>query len=234
MHYSSINSLIKELIFKPAGQYEALSNYMNILLKKSKTELEFLSRVREIIGNLCQDRSHEIQLLNKVITISENDYRLFYKITADIKENLLAFKLPKVSGILKSGKNNEFTFIYEYYYDYLIYLNAHGYVFNIWEKGREDKSTFSFQLREMENGIDLKVTDLYADSERFYLGKGISIAMIFEAKKIFNKRIISSSNKSRGNYTEFNTEEAIEKVWSRLVNDGLAEYDPKLDYYFVL
>jgi hypothetical protein len=85
----------------------------------------------------------------------------------------------------------------------------------------------------MENGIDLKVVDLYPDLSKYYLGKGISIAIILEARNIFKKRIISSSNLSTSNYCEWNTPEAIEKVWKKLVKTGEAKYKQELDCYIV-
>jgi hypothetical protein len=234
MHYTSLSEQIKELIFEPALVSEEINEYLFAILLKSSTELELLSRVRETIGNLTQSKSYEIQLLDKEITLTGSNHKLFYEIVYTIKVNLIAFKHKLVRGTFKSGLSKEHTFLYEYYYDYFTYLNAHGYVFDIWEAGRESLPTFDFRLREMENGSDLKVTGLYADPDHYYNGKGISIAIILEAKLIFNKRIISSANRKSGDYGEFNTPEAIEKVWNRMVKAGLAVYDSNLDYYIVL
>lgn len=141
----------------------------------------------------------------------------------------------KIIGELKSQKNGvEFTFIFEYFYEYKDYLEGMGYIFRIWNETISSNDYFSFQLREMENGTDLKVVDLYPDREKNYIGKGISISIILKSKEIFNKRIISSSNKRKSHPGEFNTREAIEKVWDRMVLLGLAKYDSDNDYYFVL
>jgi hypothetical protein len=141
---------------------------------------------------------------------------------------------PVIKGHLLTIKNGtKHDFLYEYRRIYHEYLNAEVYTFKIWIEGDgvEDIYRFSYMLRIMENGVDLKVVDLYANH---YAGMGISKAIILKSKVLFNKRIISSSDKVRSYDGESNREDAREKVWKSLVRDGLAEYDAKEDYYFLL
>ncbi len=142
----------------------------------------------------------------------------------------------KIIDILVSrNKNNkEFVFLLEYYLDYIYDYGANSFIFLIWEKGREAEDKFSYRLRVMENGNDLKVVDLFGDCNNYYLGKGISIAIILKSKEIFNKRIISSSNKRQSYRGEANYKPAIEKVWKKMVSKGLAGYDSENDFYFTL
>jgi len=149
--------------------------------------------------------------------------------------NSTTFEKKKIQGILKSVKNNmQFNFLFEYYVDYIKDYGANALIFLIWEEGRESEDKFSFRLRIMENGNDLKVVDLFGDCSSYYLGKGISIAMILRSKEMFNKRIISSSNKAKSFIGEANYKDATEKVWKRMVDSGLAEYDCLNDYYSTL
>jgi hypothetical protein len=135
-------------------------------------------------------------------------------------------------GTLVSVKNNgEHNFRFEYFLHYDEYLKANVYVFDIWEEGRESKPKFSFLLRVMENGTDLKVIDLFAGE--YYKGKGISVAIILNAKELFNKRITSSSKKVKSHYSEDRWKDA-EKVWQGLVEKGFAKYDEHNDYYYTL
>lgn len=141
-----------------------------------------------------------------------------------------------IFGDFVSSKNGlNFALKYSYKLEYLEKKKGLVYIFDIWEYGRENESKFSYMLRIMEDGISLKVVDLYPDFERYYLGKGISIAIILESSKIFNKRIISSSNnfKTKSSLGEFNSEKAIEKVWHRMMNMNLVEYDKINDVYFI-
>lgn len=138
--------------------------------------------------------------------------------------------LPKIRGTI-STKDGEF--IFEYYLNHHPHLKSDVYFFDIWRDGDdlENLHKFSFLLRVMENGRDLKVVDLFAGD---YKGKGISIPIILKSKQLFNKRIISSSNRIKSYSGEANWGEAIEKVWKPLVSQGLAKYDTEKDYYFVL
>lgn len=133
----------------------------------------------------------------------------------------------KGSGTLKTRKlSQEFTFTYQYTLKYIRAYGGNTYEFQIWEPGHEAQDRFSFQLRIMENGNDLKVVDLFGDNSNYYLGKGISIAIILEAMHIFNKRIISEHD---GGWPA-----AREKVWERMRLQGLADYDITNKYYFTV
>lgn len=141
----------------------------------------------------------------------------------------------KSMGILTTTKNGkEFTFLFECHLEYVKNYGAEAFIFLIWEEGRFNESKFSFRLRIMENGNDLKVVDMYGDCFNYYLGKGISIAMILRSKEMFKKRIISSSNIVKSYFYEAISKTAIEKVWLRMVKSGLAGYDSINDYYFTL
>lgn len=135
----------------------------------------------------------------------------------------------KSQGVIvtKSGE-----FAYEYHRDYHSNLKADVYFFKIWKTG-DDLNTirpYSFCLRVMENGKDLKVVDMFACD---YKGKGISIPILFEAKRIFGKKIISSSNQLPTYSGESNWQNAIDKIWKPLLQQGFANYDAKYDHYYL-
>ena|SRR5437868_3949021 len=133
----------------------------------------------------------------------------------------------KIRGVV-TGKNEEFVFEYSTVYN--THLKSNVYVFQIWND-RElslELHRYSLILEILHNG-DLKVIDLFAGD---YAGKGISIPMILKAKQLFGKRIISSSNRFKSSHTEGNWVDAINKVWNPMVNQGLAKYDEKRDYYY--
>lgn len=223
------------LLFKPAEVLPAFSNNIHAIFKQSNSDLEFLARVRSNLSELLQYTRNDIALLPEQLCINANNYYLFYSVLEEMKKNLIAFETKKTLSCFTSKKNSrEFKLLFEYYLEYIVDYNAKAYIFEIWEKGRETEDKFSFRLRIMENGKDLKVVDLIGDCSSYYLGKGISIAMILKSKEMFNKRIISSSNKVKTFTGEANYKPAIEKVWKRMVDKGLAEYDSKYDYYFTL
>ncbi len=136
-------------------------------------------------------------------------------------------------GYLYTDKCKNFKFTYEYFEEYSVTLKANGIYFRIYEEndGIDPMYHFEYALRVMENNTDLKVVDLFAKK---YIGLGISRAIILKSKEIFQKRIISSSNKFPSYIGEANWPESIDKVWKPLVSRGLANYDIKNDYYFVL
>ena len=120
---------------------------------------------------------------------------------------------------LTSNKNGiKYNFLYKYHQAYIEAYEGETYIFEIWENGREDKDKFSFCLKLMENNLDLKIVDLYPDAQKHYLGKGISIAIIKEAKSIFKKRIISSSNRNPTFDSESRWSDSSTKVWQKLVD----------------
>jgi hypothetical protein len=139
------------------------------------------------------------------------------------------------TGILISAKKGiNYTYLYEYYKMYVKAYYGEAYIFNIWERGKEHDGKFSFRLKIMDNGQDLKVVDLYPDADKYYLGKGISISIIKEVKSIFNKRIISSSNKYPTFRSESRRDDASKKVWERLVLLKEAFYDKENDYFHTI
>lgn len=136
----------------------------------------------------------------------------------------------KYCGILNTRKG-DFRYRYK-----PIFSKEHGtiiYYFDIWQQGDnpDDYKNFSFLLKELPNGTDLKVIDLFANK---YEGCGISIPIILKAKEIFAKRIISSSNNHKMHYSEANWQDAIDKVWLPMVSQGLAKYDDANDIFIVL
>lgn len=137
-------------------------------------------------------------------------------------------KTEKMTGILYTSKNEKnYTFLYSFQEEYLEAHNGNILIFEIWEEGKEELDKFSFMLREMENDTDLKVVDLFSDSKKYYLGKGISRAMILNCKNLFVKRIISE----RGNK---NWVEARTKVWERMKSNGEVAYCESKDFYFTI
>jgi hypothetical protein len=133
--------------------------------------------------------------------------------------------------VTKNDLSTEFVF--EFFQSYHKELKAYIYSFDIWKEGDEIETShrFNFMLRIMENDKDLKVVDLFANR---YKGCGISKAIILKSKDLFNKRIISCSNKFPTYIGEQNWEEAILKVWRPMVNKGLANYNTEGDYYYVI
>lgn len=133
-----------------------------------------------------------------------------------------------MTGILYSLKDEKkYTFLYSFQKEYLEAHNGNILIFEIWEKGKEELDKFSFMLREMENGTDLKVVDLFSDSKKYYLGKAISRAMILHCKNLFVKRIISEGGNN-------NWEEARTKVWERMKSNGEVAYCESNDFYFTI
>lgn len=134
---------------------------------------------------------------------------------------------------LRSFKNNiEFQFLYTYKKIYQAKIKSQVYCFEIWEGGRESEEKFTCNFKIMENDEDIKLIDLFPPD--YYRGKGISIAIILKAKELFNKRIISSSNIKRTFIGEMRWKDATEKVWKRMVDDGIASFDPKNDIFYTL
>lgn len=139
----------------------------------------------------------------------------------------------KITGQIITGKAEKtFSFWYEYVSRYEEDYNMPSYCFDIWEKGREKEFKFSFILLIMDNLPDLKVIDMYATNE-YYRGKGIARAIILESKKLFNKRVISSSNKNKIFNREMRKPDA-NRVWEKMVEEGLVQYNFEGDYFFTI
>lgn len=128
--------------------------------------------------------------------------------------------------------NNKKRFEYTYFLDTKL-KNREIYSFDIYEKGRENDSKFSFMLEKVDDNM-LKVIDLFPDTEKYYLGNKISISIILEAKKIFNKTIRSSSNRYPKYIGEMRFEPAEIYVWKPLVEMGLAKYNEEKDFYYTI
>lgn len=123
-------------------------------------------------------------------------------------------------------------FIYGYFPFYNETYQIDTIAFLIWDKNEPRKDKADMSLLVMDDGVHLKVIDLFMKS---YAGRGIAPAIILEAQKLFGKRIISSSNskKYKTFYSEANWQEAIDRVWEPLRKQGLAEYDDTKDYYIL-
>lgn len=102
--------------------------------------------------------------------------------------------------------------------------------FRIFLKGDKYDEWFDFKLAPISNDT-LKVTGMFIGKES-HRGKGIPDAMILEARRIFQKKIISSSNKKKIIYEW--RKQAADKVWKRLIQKGYAEYDEKSDIYYLI
>ncbi len=228
---------IKELIISPSKELEPLNFTIIEISKTSKDEIEFLKRIKTKINEFLQYELEHIEYLQEDIAIKKSEFYQLRKILMEIRSNLNQFPTKYIQGELTSHKNgNSYKFLYNYYMDYIEGDNGNSYVFEIWSDGNENEGKFSFRLKIEKNGKDLKVVDLYPDSTKKYLGKGISIAIILESKKIFNKRIISSTNVDDKQTVqgEDNSEAAIEKVWKRLVDNDKAKYDRLNGYYYTI
>jgi hypothetical protein len=134
----------------------------------------------------------------------------------------------KTYGKLVTPKG-EFT--YSYFLFHNNNYNFDSYAFSIWDANDDTgKHSADFSLLIMDDDIHLKVIDLFMHD---YQGKGIAKAIILKASEIFGKTIISSSNTNKSFIGESNWREAIERVWQPLVNNGLAYFDQKNDYFVV-
>ncbi|HLP13604.1 MAG TPA: hypothetical protein VK177_16840 [Flavobacteriales bacterium] len=224
-----------QMVLEPSKEVSGLNKKILSILESSNCKIEFLSKVKNEIEELITYKFSDIHLLPEELQITLENYYLFQSKLSKIKNEIDKINPTKIRGRIVSHKNEiAFDFLFEYYLDYISTYGGLAYIFDIWEEGRENFGKFSFQLRVMENGQDLKVVDLYPDSQKHYLGKGISIAIILHSKELFNKRIISSSNKKKSFEGEANWQDAIEKVWKRLENNSLAGYDKENDFYYLV
>jgi hypothetical protein len=209
---------------------QKLKDVIELLQNNSNSKIEFLGLVR---SQILKYENLGDEYLHKLISINKEDYPNFFKTIREIENFINSIPIEKRTGEFKSVKNG-ILYKYDWFEEYNIRNNAINKIFEIWERGREDKSKFSFILREMENKKDLKVIDLFPDSEKYYLGNGIAISMILECKKLFGKRIISSSNLFPSSTNEARWEDATKKVWEKLVNQELAKYDSKKDIFYTI
>jgi hypothetical protein len=114
----------------------------------------------------------------------------------------------RIGGKISTNvKSEDREFLYEYFTYYNTDYKSETYGFDIWEEGREGEFKFSFILLILNNSSDLKVIDMNA-TDKYYRAKGIARAIILESKKIFGKRIISSSNSSKVHWREMRRSDA--------------------------
>lgn len=92
--------------------------------------------------------------------------------------------------------------------------------------------SFYVVLKIMSGDKELKLIDLFPADH--YRGKGLSVAIITEARKLFQRTIISSSTNCPTYTGESRRIDATNKVWQRLVDDGLAGYDGERDVFYTL
>ena len=226
----------KRLILKPASRLDSLLGLIQKIAKNCTSNIEFRRKIENKLRSILQYEIHQLEYVQKELKINNTEFDLLQKVGNEILNNLNQCQKDIHYGILKTQKNVlNFNFKYRYFLDYIEEYKGEVYVFDIWSEGKEAEKKFSFQLKKMKNGKDLKVVDLYPGKDE-YKGKGISIAIINESKMIFNKRIISSSNnyKKTCHNGESNSDIAIIKVWQRMLDQGMVKYDIKNDFYFTI
>lgn len=139
-----------------------------------------------------------------------------------------------VTNFIYTHNSIRYNFLIDIAHEYSDDWTGFVYILKVYEKGKEEDDFFSVILREMENGSELKVVDLYPDRNKYYLGKRISINIILFLKEYFKKRIISSSNNKHSEYCEFNSDIAIKYVWEKLRSFNKVEYCRTRDVYYTL
>lgn len=138
-------------------------------------------------------------------------------------------KRRKITTIGKDLKKHECE--YEIHTRYDRHNKFHKVELRLFMKGDENSKWFDFKLAPIGDDT-LKVTDMFVGKES-HRKKGIPEALIMESKKLFGNKIISSSDKHPILISEWRREVAS-KVWDRLVKKGLAEYNSKFDFYFLI
>ena len=103
--------------------------------------------------------------------------------------------------------------------------------FRTYLPGDKEEVWFDFKIALIDNSI-IKVTDMFIGKEEHRM-KGIPEALILEVKRLYNKKVISSSNKKPIILSEWRRIEA-DKVWKRLVRLNKAKYDELNDIYELL
>ncbi|MHB8521894.1 MAG: hypothetical protein ACYDH9_14190 [Limisphaerales bacterium] len=94
----------------------------------------------------------------------------------------------------------------------------------------EDEEFFDFTVQE-EQQARLRVTMMHNHSREEYTSKGVSEAMITTLAEASGKTVTSSSNKAGPG--EYRTVPA-DKIWKRLVQKGLAQYNSDEDRYYAI
>ena len=222
------NVILPLIFFKPLQQ---------IIKDLQSEEHELVVLLGKVEYEIYRFKNHGYNNLHKCINIPRNQYDNFFFTINKVENYILSIPKEYKKGVLQTTKKEvNYKFNYHYYTEFHKTYKAQSYIFDIWEDGKSNDNCFSFQLRVMENGTDLKVVDLFPDTKNYYLGKGISIAMILKAKSIFNKRIISSSNiDAKTSFSgEMRWSDATNKVWKKLEKKNLAKYDKGDDYYYTV
>ena len=237
MQLSQLSKNIVHLLLNPAKGLEVLYLFYVDLLEKSKSELEFIARHRNETKNRFLGYSYsDVELLQDEFDVQNFDYERFREIIQKFEDNLKLFEPQVSNGNFKSFKNGmEYNFIYTYYTDYILAFKGESLVFNITTHDSANMNGFSFQLKIMPNGKDLKVVDMYHDEKnKSTFGKGVSVAIIQHVTKKIKKRIISSTNINayKCHSGESNSQEAIDKVWEKMREIGDVGYNEIEGYYY--
>ena len=152
-HLPDRTDSISKLIFAPTLKYKPLNIAVLEMWNSTKSRLQFLNKIEQKTGEFLQYTITDIELLGDEIIVTKEDYNTFYDTLTELKSNLIHFEPQRYQGEFISVKNGiEYFLNYEYYYAYLDYMEATGYIFKIWERGKIADDYFSFQLRVMENG----------------------------------------------------------------------------------
>lgn len=109
--------------------------------------------------------------------------------------------------------------------------NLHKVEIRLYMEGDSTGEWFDFKLAPISHDT-LKVTDMFIGKES-HRKKGIPEALILESQQLFDKKIVSSSDKYPVLMSEWRKEEAS-KVWERLVQRGFAKYNPEKDQYYLI
>jgi hypothetical protein len=133
--------------------------------------------------------------------------------------------------LITDANCNQHKCVYEIHNQFDRYNNISKIEIRLFMEGDSAEEWFDFKLAPIANN-ELKVTDMFI-GKNAHRRKGIPEALILEAKRIFDKRIISSSNKQSILIAERRSRDAT-KVWERLVNKGFAIYNEAQDIFEIL
>ncbi|MEM7315086.1 MAG: hypothetical protein AAF497_18225 [Planctomycetota bacterium] len=116
-----------------------------------------------------------------------------------------------------TGREGEKEFVYSYQLDDL----RHVWHFTVESDPRPPSNgTFDMAFKEMPDGT-LRQTVINANDEACYLGMGIPEAMLPEVKRILGKAVESSPPDEDDAWRSCDGE----RMWQRLREKGIAEYD---------
>lgn len=134
------------------------------------------------------------------------------------------------NNIICVGRNEVIT-VFKYSLEEFETFGYKKWIFRIVPEDLQFIDWFEFSVAEIGDDTG-KVITMNNNNQKGYSAKGIPDKMIEEASKKLNLNIISSSNKKGGKFfdNEWRTTDAT-KVWNRLVQNGLANYNYELDFY---